>query len=350
MRRFYARHKVLLLGVLCLIVVSLSISSVALAHHMFSSNQVAKRQESAVRGAFSRIAPSVTVAATRSARPTRTPRSTPAVPTPTTMVPTPTPIVTPTQVATTSPISAGTLIWSDEFQGSAGTPPDGSKWTPDVGNGGSNAGWGNLQLEYDTNNHNVYQDGQGNLVIEARKENPAGYQCWNGPCAYTSARITTSGKFATLTHGRVEARIKMASEQGIWPAFWMLGANNKVWPADGEVDIMENPGLDPTINYGSYHGPGINGGGTYKLPGGASYTSDYHIFAVDWDHDSVRYSVDGHVYETLYRANVSASQWVFDGPFFLILNVAVGGKWPGSPNASTVFPEKMWVDYVRVYA
>lgn len=242
--------------------------------------------------------------------------------------------------------SSSKLVWSDEFDGPAGTPPDASKWSPSVGG----EGWGNQQLDYDTNNQNAYQDGQGNLVLEARKGNPAGYQCWYGPCQYTSAQITTKGHFS-FTYGRIEARIKVPYGQGLWSAFWLLGDNCATvgWPTCGEIDIMENISNDPATLYGTVHGPSYFSG-TYKLPNG-KFADDFHIFALQWDPAHLYFFVDGINYATLNRASLSNQRaWVYNHPFHVVLNAPIGGVWPGSPNASTVFPQKMYVSYVRVYA
>src|SRR6478735_7230969 len=196
-------------------------------------------------------------------------------------------------------------------------------------------------------------DGAGHLVITARKENPGNYQCWYGRCEYTSARLNTSGKFST-TYGRVEARMKIPRGQGIWPAFWMLGSDigSVGWPNSGEIDIMENVGFEPGTVHGTLHGPGYSGSGGigagYTLPGGAAFADDFHTFAVDWAPDSITWSVDGTVYQTRTPADLNGNDWVFDKPFFLILNLAVGGYWPGDPDGSTAFPQQLVVDYVRV--
>ena len=252
---------------------------------------------------------------------------------------------------TATPTPGATLIWSDEFNGSVGTMPDAAKWTPDVGGGG----FGNSELEYYTNNNNAHMDGTGNLIIEARQENPANYQCWYGTCTYTSGRITTQNKFS-FTYGKIEARIKIPYGQGIWPAFWMLGANiNTVpWPTCGEIDVMENIGREPGTIHGTVHGPGYSGsngiGGPYTLPNNQAFSAAYHIFGVQWDANNVVYSVDGTTYFTVTRAVVEThGQWVYDHPFFIILNNAVGGAWPGNPDGTTVFPQRMSIDYVRVY-
>ena len=243
------------------------------------------------------------------------------------------------------------LVWSDEFNGPANSAPDPTKWTFNTGAGG----WGNNELEYYTSRRkNVFIDGQGNLVIKILNKK------YTGPddvsANYTSARMLTQGIFTQL-YGRIEARIKLPFGQGIWPAFWMLGDNiNTVnWPVCGEVDIMENIGSEPSTNHGSMHGPGYSGGssltGAYSLPGGAPLSDDFHIFTLDWSPAAVTFSVDGNAYETQTPGNVPpGDKWVFDHPFFLLLNVAVGGDYPGSPDSSSVFPQTMLVDYVRVYA
>jgi beta-glucanase (GH16 family) len=250
------------------------------------------------------------------------------------------------------PTALGPLTWSDDFNGAAGSAPDASRWGHDTGGGG----WGNSELEYYTNStSNAALDGNGHLVITARKENPAGYSCWYGSCQYTSARLLTSGKF-TQQYGHFEASIKIPRGQGLWPAFWMLGDNigSVGWPNSGEIDVMENIGREPNTVHGSMHGPGYSGGnpltGSYSLPGGAAFADSFHTFAIDWAPGSVAFSVDGAVYERHTPADTNGNQWVFDHPFFIIMNVAVGGTWPGSPDASTVFPQQMVVDYVHVYA
>lgn len=245
----------------------------------------------------------------------------------------------------------GSLVWSDEFDGSAGSAPSTGKWRHDVGGGG----WGNNELQYYTDGTaNSALDGNGNLVITARKENPGGSSCWYGACQYTSARLLTSGTF-TQKYGRFEARIKIPRGQGIWPAFWALGNDIGTvgWPNNGEIDVMENVGKEPGTVHGSLHGPGYSGGnpltGTYALSSGAAFADDFHTFAVDWAPDSISWYVDGVRYSRHTPADAGGNRWVFDHPFFLILNVAVGGNWPGSPDASSTFPQQMMVDYVRVY-
>lgn len=237
------------------------------------------------------------------------------------------------------------LVWQDEFEGPAGTLPSADKWVADVGGGG----WGNAQLEYDTARpENASLDGTGNLVITARKERYGGRD-------YTSARLTTRGKFERA-YGRFEARIQLPVGRGLWPAFWLLGANldEVEWPACGEIDIMEYRGQLPAIVRGSLHGPGYSGGdnvGAEHVVSGGKLYEDFHVYAVEWEPDRIRWLLDGTVFFEATPSRLPAGkQWVYDHPFFVILNVAVGGNYVGPPDSSTVFPQQMRVDYVRVYA
>jgi beta-glucanase (GH16 family) len=235
------------------------------------------------------------------------------------------------------------LTWSDEFNGPAGAI-DGTKWSFDTGGNG----WGNNELEYYTNRvDNVTLDGNGALNIIARKESFMG-------SSYTSGRINTAGKFSQA-YGRFEARIQIAQGQGIWPAFWILGDNigTAGWPGCGELDIQETVNATPKVNHGSAHGPGYSGGNpltaTYTLPTGA-LSDGYHLYAIEWEPNVVRWYVDDTLYETRTPADVPAGDvWVYDHPFFVILNLAVGGNFPGPPDGTTVFPQTTQVDYVRVY-
>ncbi|GAB1694258.1 family 16 glycosylhydrolase [Krasilnikovia sp. M28-CT-15] len=245
--------------------------------------------------------------------------------------------------------AVGAITWQDEFDGAAGSAIDSSRWTFDLGG----SGWGNNELEYYTNStRNVSPDGQGHLAITARKENPANYQCWYGTCTYTSGRILTSGKF-TQKYGRFEASIRIPKGQGIWPAFWMLGDNlgSVGWPNSGEIDIMENIGKEPNTVHGTVHGPGYSGaggvGGGRTI--GAPLGDAFHTYAIEWSPNLIVWFLDGQEYFRVTPANVNGT-WVFDHPFFMIMNVAVGGSWPGNPDAGTVFPQTMLVDYVRVSA
>ena len=241
------------------------------------------------------------------------------------------------------------LVWSDEFDGPSGSAVDSSKWSFDIGGNG----WGNNELEtYTSRTANADLEG-GMLVIKALKETFTGTD--NIRRDYTSARLLTRNKFSQA-YGRFEARIKIPYGQGIWPAFWMLGDNINTagWPTCGEIDIMENIGREPSTVHGTFHGPGYSGehgiGAAYALSNGQKFSDDFHTFAVEWEPNVVRFYVDGLLYQTRTPANLPAgTTWVFDHPFFIILNVAVGGYWPGVPDATTVFPQRMLVDYVRVY-
>ena len=242
-----------------------------------------------------------------------------------------------------------TLVWSDEFSGPDGSRPDPAKWASII----DDSGYGNNELEYYTDRPSNIHEQDGSLVITARHESYAGKDGQRRD--YTSGRIESRGRFA-LKYGRIEARIKLPRGQGLWPAFWMLGSDfkNLGWPACGEIDIMENIGSEPSMVHGSLHGPGYSGGhplgGAFTLPNQASFADDYHVFAIEWEPRAIRFYVDGTLYEMQTPDNVPAGyHWVFDHPFYLVLNVAVGGYWPGNPDATTKFPGSMLVDYVRVY-
>jgi beta-glucanase (GH16 family) len=238
--------------------------------------------------------------------------------------------------------------FDDEFDGAAGSPVNGSRWLTETGNNGGN---NHERQFYTTSTSNAALDGQGHLVITARRENPGNFQCWYGTCQYTSARLNTSGRF-TQTYGHFETRMKIPRGQGMWPAFWMLGDNigSVGWPTSGEIDVMENIGRTPNTVYGTIHGPGYSGAGgigaTFSI--GAPFADAFHVFAIDWSPNRVSWSVDGNVYETRTPADLNGNRWVFDHPFFIIMNLAVGGDFPGDPDGSTVFPQQLVVDYVRV--
>jgi endo-1,4-beta-xylanase len=265
-----------------------------------------------------------------------------------TCVPPGTPANATTQVSVTvggvsTPMATSPMvIWSDEFNAAAGTSPDSTKWTYDIGANG----WGNNELEdYTNSTNNAYQDGNGNLTIKAIK---------NADGTYTSARINTKGLFE-FQYGKIEARIRIPFGQGIWPAFWMLGndISSAGWPTSGEVDIMENIGREPSIVHGTVHGPGYSGangiGAPYSLPNNSRFADDFHIYAVDWSPTSVAFSVDGVQYFQVTPDKIpSGAAWVYQHPFFIILNMAIGGTWPGYPDATTTFPQTMLVDWVRV--
>ncbi len=228
--------------------------------------------------------------------------------------------------------------WSDEFDAPRDTPVDASKWMHELGAGG----WGNNELQtYTDSTRDSAHDGDGNLVIAARQDSPG---------VYSSARLVTSRTFSQ-TYGRVEARIKVPRGQGIWPAFWMLGSDlgSVGWPNSGEIDVMENIGREPNTVYGTVHGPGYSGaeGITGSRNIGRALADDFHVYGIEWAPDSIRWFLDGREYHRVTPASLGGDRWVFDKPFFLILNVAVGGNWPGYPDASTQFPQQMLVDWVR---
>lgn len=238
------------------------------------------------------------------------------------------------------------LVWEDNFDGPAAQLPDPAKWTFETGTGPDGNGWGNAELQYYTDRpENASLDGQGHLVITAKSESYAG-------SAFTSARIKTQGKF-DQAYGRFEARIKTPFGPGIWPAFWLLGSNIETvsWPQCGEIDIMELRGQEPNIIHGSLHGPGYSGGATITKSYGFEkkrFDLDFHVFAVEWTKDYINYIVDNVVYQQIRPEDVPG-EWVFDHPFFILLNVAVGGNYVGFPSSATPFPQTMQVDWVKVY-
>jgi beta-glucanase (GH16 family) len=243
-----------------------------------------------------------------------------------------------------------TLVWSDEFSGPDGSSPVSKKWTFDLGG----KGWGNQELESYTNRKENARIEKGNLVITAQKETYPGADGVTRD--YTSARLKTQGLFSQ-TYGRIEARMKIPEGQGMWPAFWMLGEDIPTagWPKCGEIDIMENIGKEPATIHGSLHGPSTTANTSdltaiFGLPTHENFANDFHLYAVEWEPDTVRFYVDSNLYATFHSSDWPVGgKWVFDHPFFIILNLAVGGDWPGSPDASTKFPQSMLVDYVRVY-
>jgi beta-glucanase (GH16 family) len=241
-------------------------------------------------------------------------------------------------------------VWQDEFNQAVGSAPDPARWNFDLGAGG----WGNHELE-------TYTDSRGNSAIVADPDATDGRALAimarrSADGKTTSARINTHGKF-TVRHGRIEARIKLPAGRGIWPAFWMLSDSyaQAGWPACDEIDIMELVGHEPGRIHGTIHGPGYSAArgptGSYSLPDGRAFRDAYHVFAVDWSPRKIIWSVDGIAYHRRDPQHIPAGMpWVFDDhPFFIILNLAVGGDWPGPPAPATVFPQTMLIDYVRVY-
>ncbi|SDS23776.1 Beta-glucanase, GH16 family [Formosa sp. Hel1_31_208] len=250
------------------------------------------------------------------------------------------------------------LVWQDEFN--VDGPLDQTRWTYDLGDGtaqGLPAGWGNNELQYYTDRPENANVENGVLVITADEESFMGSN-------YTSARITTQGLFEQQ-YGRFEARIRLPVGKGIWPAFWLLGndCDENPWPQCGEIDIMEYLGNAPTVVLGSVHGPGYNAGDSisreYTLENDR-FDEGFHIFGIEWGPNYINYYVDGDLYQTItpettadeaitFNAPDNAGEWVFNRPFYIIINMAVGGSLPGAPNAETEFPQSMYVDYVRVY-
>jgi beta-glucanase (GH16 family) len=237
----------------------------------------------------------------------------------------------------------GEVTFEDTFDGAGGTLPDAERWVFETG-----TGFGNEQLEFATDRaDNASLDGEGHLAIVARRESFQGR-------SFTAARLSTKGTFAQA-YGRFEARLKLPRGQGIWPAFWLLGDDieSNPWPACGEIDVMELRGQEPATILGSVHGPGYSGGGAlharYTLDVG-TFADDFHVFAVEWEPERIRYFVDDTLYQTVTPSLLSGRPWVFDHPFRVILNIAVGGNFVGDPDDSTPFPQTMLVDYVRVTA
>jgi beta-glucanase (GH16 family) len=289
------------------------------------------------------VAPSPSVAATSPAP--ATPAATPT--------PTPTPVPTPIPTPPTGPIT-WTLAWSDEFDGPAGTPPDPATWGYDLGDGSvvGLTGWGNNELQsYTASPENAAMDGEGNLVITVRRADGS-ERCYYGPCEYTSARLLTRDRYE-FQYGRIEARIKVPGASGLWPAFWMLGNDLEQvgWPESGEIDIMEFVGRRPNEVLGTIHGPGYSGssGFTGAVDLGKPVADDFHTFSIDWWPGAITWRLDGEVFHEARPSDVAPNRWVFDHPFFMILNVAVGGNLGGPVAADIPLPQSMVVDYVRLY-
>ena len=233
------------------------------------------------------------------------------------------------------------LVMQDEFDTNGA--PNSAIWTYDIGTGSN--GWGNNELEYYTDSSDNVKVEDGMLQITAKKQAFMGSE-------YTSARLLTKGLFEQK-YGRFEARIKMPWGQGIWPAFWLLGADSDTvtWPLCGEIDIMEYKGQEPTVTHGTVHGPGYSGATaitkSYDLINNR-FDTDFHIFGIEWGKNYINFYVDDVLYNQITPDKVTG-EWVYDKPFYIILNLAVGGNYVGSPNNETTFPQTMLVDYVRVY-
>jgi beta-glucanase (GH16 family) len=246
------------------------------------------------------------------------------------------------------------LVWSDEFNHPAGTPPDPAYWSHEIGDGAVNRipGWGNSELQYYTSDTaNSATDGAGNLVITA-KEADGSLACYYGPCDYTSARLVSQYK-AEFAYGRIESRILVPQGAGLWPAFWSLGTDiaEVGWPQTGEIDFMEFVGRLPNEIFGTIHGPGYSGGQSFGnvYDFGQPVFNNYHTFAIEWEPNLIKWYVDDILYHTATPADVAPNPWVFNDPVFVLLNVAVGGNFGGPVGPDTTFPQSMKVDYVRVY-
>src|SRR5215216_5230387 len=263
----------------------------------------------------------------------------------TAVVPEPTMTPAPTSTPVPSPTPewnrfGWNLVWQDEF---GGTEISRENWTFDTGGGG----WGNAEWEAYTDRPENVRVVNGMLVIEAREEKVT----FSG-LPYSSARIKTQGSHA-WQYGRIEARLKLPYGQGIWPAFWMLGENmpQKGWPAAGEIDILEYVGREPDHIYATVHAPGYSGGngvGSSLVVPADALKNDFHIYAIEWQENEIRWYFDDQEYFKVTAEDVP-DKWIFDHPFFIIMNLAVGGRWPGYPDKTTAFPQFLFVDYVRVY-
>jgi beta-glucanase (GH16 family) len=252
-------------------------------------------------------------------------------------------IATPAEVPVSAP-EGMELVWSDEFDG---TEIDPSNWTYDLGGGG----WGNGEVQHYTDRSTNARVQNGLLVIELHQEKYEGSY-------YTSARLKTQG-LREFQYGRIEARVKVPAGIGTWPAFWMLGANfdndsvdpQQHWPNVGEIDVMEYVGREPDLVMGTVHGPGYAGAGGLTRWNRQDHpiADDFHTFAVEWDVDGIRWFYDDQMYYDLGREAVGQREWVFDHPFFLIVNLALGGTLGGNLALDLEFPIQYYVDYVRVY-
>jgi beta-glucanase (GH16 family) len=234
-----------------------------------------------------------------------------------------------------------TLTWADEFNGAALNQ---ANWNFETGDGCPNCGWGNNELEYYTNGDNLSLQ-SGKLIIEARDESIGGKN-------FTSSRITTKNK-KFFKFGRIDIRAKAPEGQGIWPALWMMPQENKYggWPSSGEMDIMELLGHEPNKLYSTVHfGPGPGSRNISKSTiSPAPLSNEFHVYSVIWEEDKMQFMLDNVGYNTILKADLGGNNYPFNETFFFIFNVAVGGNWPGSPNATTYFPQWLAVDYVRVF-
>lgn len=250
-----------------------------------------------------------------------------------------------------APAGGWVEVWRDDFDGPTDSAPDETRWNLELNELGFND-----ELNHNTGDRkNSFVDGSGNLVIQALEEQYIDANGVQSSQPYTSARLNTQGKLEQV-YGKFEARIKLPrGGRGVWPAFWMLGndIDSAGWPDCGEVDILEWRGSQPSVVISSLHGPRYSGGNAYngrlELPSG-SYADDFHVFTFEWTPDAVRWLIDGNEFyvKTAQSLAQRGHDWVYDHPFFIILNLAIGGIFDGAPDAWTVFPQQMLVDYVSV--
>ncbi len=245
--------------------------------------------------------------------------------------------------------AAYSLAWAEEFDGPAGAPASPQAWRPETGG----HGWGNSELQYYTaETANAALDGAGNLAITVRRPDPQLATARYGGCHYTSARLT-SKNLKSFRYGLIQAKIKLPCGRGIWPAFWMLGTNidKAGWPQCGEIDVMENFGTSPAVVHGTVHGPGYSGAGgiTASLDTGSPLADGFHVYSVCWEPGKIRWYTGQTLYHTVTAASLHGNRWVFDHDFYLLINVAVGGRLSAYPSKSAAFPQAMLIDYIRVY-
>jgi len=244
------------------------------------------------------------------------------------------------------PAEPWTLVWSDEFEGDSVNP---EHWTYSLGTGAEEglSQWGNQELQ-------SYTDAPENCAVSDGLLRITALETDDPAVPYTSARLHTR-ETHLMERGRFEIRVRLPEGQGLWPAFWLLGNDreDETWPDAGEIDIFELLGQRPDELVGSLHGPGYSGGGaistTVTLDEG-TFADDFHVIALEWDPSRIAWYLDGENFAVQTYAQMGTRPWVFNHEFFLILNLAVGGNYPGPPDETTVFPAVMEVDYIRVYA
>jgi beta-glucanase (GH16 family) len=246
-------------------------------------------------------------------------------------------------------IATYSLAWAEEFDGPAGSPASPATWRPETGG----HGWGNAERQYYTGETaNAALDGAGNLAITVRRPGPREATARYGGCPYTSARLI-SKNLKSFRYGLIQARIKAPAGPGIWPAFWMLGTNidQAGWPGCGEIDVMENFGTSPAVVHGTIHGPGYSGDGgiTASLDIGSPLADDFHVYSVCWEPGRIRWYADQTRYHSVTPAGLHGNPWVFNHDFYLLINVAAGGRPSQPPSTSTAFPQAMLIDYIRIY-